>query len=102
ASAVDGLVEQITPQLGMLAPPDDPDRLAEAIVRLRRSDLTLMGAMARRSVSGDWQRHLTAWRRLYARLAQPAAPFHSTWRNWRADIARGLLRDATEIPCHAE
>jgi len=101
ASSVDGLIEQIDRRYGVLVPPDDADRLATAITGLSGADLTLMGAMARRSVSGDWERHLKAWRRLYARLAHPDATFQSAWRNWRADTHM-RLSDAAAFPCTAQ
>jgi glycosyltransferase involved in cell wall biosynthesis len=97
ASRVDGLIEQIDRRIGVLVPPDDVNRLATAIARLSGADLTLMGAMARQSVSNDWQRHLTAWRRLYIRLAQPDASFQSVWRSWLTDIRRARLGDAVEL-----
>ena len=52
-TAVDGLREQITPESGILTPPEDPRSLAEAVIRLR-DDPALragLGAAARRRVA---------------------------------------------------
>jgi len=51
-TAVDGLREQITPQSGLLTPPDDPRSLAEAVIRLRDDGglRATLGAAARRRV----------------------------------------------------
>jgi glycosyltransferase involved in cell wall biosynthesis len=52
ASAVDGLREQVTPDTGILVPPEDPEALAEAILELHRDSerRTKLGAAGRRRV----------------------------------------------------
>ena len=52
ASAVDGLREQVTPDTGILVPPEDPKALAEAILELHRDPerRAALGRGARRRV----------------------------------------------------
>ncbi len=68
ASAVDGLVEQVPSEVGMLVPPDDPDALAAALRRMAEADLGPATLAARRSAAGHVAASAHAWRRLFASL----------------------------------
>jgi glycosyltransferase involved in cell wall biosynthesis len=63
-TSVDGIAEQITPDVGSLVPPDDPDALADAISDLAGSAerRRMLGAAARerviRNFTVEHQAHL--------------------------------------------
>ncbi len=64
ASNVDGLTEQIQ-DCGLLAPPNDPDKLAAAIrtiATVPTQTLTTWGQNARSSVLNAWDNYLEQWR----------------------------------------
>lgn len=61
ASDADGLSEQVAPGHGLLVAAEDPRSLAGAIRTLAGCDRTTMGAMARRSAHGHFDRHVAAW-----------------------------------------
>lgn len=63
ASDVDGLTEQMT-GCGLLVPPNDPEKLAQAIVdlvELPASQLEIWGKNGRRLVSGDNGQYIERW-----------------------------------------
>lgn len=64
ASAVDGLIEQVSPAAGLLVPSDDPAALAAAIVRMRAADICKLGRSARQSAVGHMAASLAAWENL--------------------------------------
>jgi glycosyltransferase involved in cell wall biosynthesis len=66
ASDVDGLSEQVK-SYGVLVPPDEPEKLAEAIVTfsaLSAEILSAWGQQARDSVSDAWDIYLNQWETL--------------------------------------
>jgi glycosyltransferase involved in cell wall biosynthesis len=69
AAKVDGLVEQIAPETGILVDPGDAAALAGAIERLAAADCASLGAAARRSARGALERNIAAWRILLLALA---------------------------------
>jgi glycosyltransferase involved in cell wall biosynthesis len=67
ASDVDGLTEQVQ-DCGLLVPPDDPAKLAEAIahlVSLPAERLQTWGRNGRSAVQGSNERYLTEWKDLF-------------------------------------
>jgi glycosyltransferase involved in cell wall biosynthesis len=60
ASAVDGLCEQVQ-SCGILVPPNDPQKLAEAIASLPDRDLAAWGKAGRDSVVNAWDEFLDRW-----------------------------------------
>jgi glycosyltransferase involved in cell wall biosynthesis len=67
ASDVDGLTEQVQ-DCGLLVPPDDPAKLAEAIaqfVSLPSEQLQTWGRNGRNAVQGSNERYLTEWKALF-------------------------------------
>lgn len=68
---VDGLPEQID-RCGLIVPPEDPARLAEAIASLPERDLVQWGQHARELVRDAWDIHVSRWDALFADLASPA------------------------------
>lgn len=75
ASAVDGLVDQVTSGTGLLADPDDQADLVRAIHALAAADRVQMGTTARAAVSGCFERTVTLWRSLLQHLASPPAVY---------------------------
>lgn len=83
---VDGIAEQLTPETGILVPPDDPRSLADAIVALHRDPgrRAELGAAARARVLASFT------------LEHQAAGLHEAYlaalraqeRRWRCAIAR--------------
>ncbi|CAA7621945.1 glycosyltransferase family 4 protein [Magnetospirillum sp. SS-4] len=67
ASAVDGLVEQVSGN-GLLVPPAAPHALADAIRQMARRDLGKMGAIGRQDARGSWDRFMQQWTHLYSKL----------------------------------
>lgn len=66
ASAVDGLTEQM-PGCGLLIPPNDPEKLAQAIVdlvQLPPSQLVIWGNNGRHLVSSDNGQYIDSWQAL--------------------------------------
>ncbi len=72
ASAVDGLIEQIHQDWGLLVPHDDPISLAAAIIELAKKDRATMGRAARRSAAGSLARKVSEWEELYRAMAPQA------------------------------
>ncbi len=60
AFAVDGLTEQIQ-GCGLLVTPNEPNKLAEAIVSLPQQDLAAWGQAGRASVVNAWSEFLRSW-----------------------------------------
>lgn len=73
ATAVDGLVEQLSPAYGTLVPPDDPAALATAIRALAGRDLAAMGRAARRSAEGHAPAVAAGWRDLLSTVVESRA-----------------------------
>jgi glycosyltransferase involved in cell wall biosynthesis len=67
ASAVDGLVEQISGN-GLLVPPGDVAALADAIHQMTRRDLGRMGEIGRQDVLGSWDHFVEQWTGLYRKV----------------------------------
>lgn len=72
ASAVDGLVEQVSAN-GLLVPAADPNALAEAIQHMCRQDLRRMGAIGRQDVMGSWNTFVQQWTHLYREILPQAS-----------------------------
>lgn len=60
-AGVDGLVEQVSPALGLVVDAANPIDLANGIGRMAAGDLPAMAAAARASVIGDFDRYLWHW-----------------------------------------
>lgn len=70
ASNVDGLTEQM-PGCGLLVPPNDPEKLAQAIVdivQLPASQLAIWGSNGRNLVTGDNGQYIEHWQALLKEL----------------------------------
>ncbi|WP_254568471.1 glycosyltransferase family 4 protein [Oscillatoria sp. HE19RPO] len=67
ASDIDGLREQVS-NCGILVPPEDPVKLAEAIASLGESDLLTWGQNGRHSVQDARDQFLTQWENLLVEL----------------------------------
>ena len=65
-SDVDGLPEQVPPEIGTVVPAEDPARLAAAICALAAADRAPMEAAARRSTKGAYAATLAGWRGILA------------------------------------
>lgn len=75
ASAVDGLVEQIEADAGLLVPPNDPAMLAQAIRELSGYEgLEAMAEAARRSARHHAARSIAAWHDIFAVVASHQTP----------------------------
>lgn len=61
ASAVDGLIEQVSPAAGLLVPSQDPDALAEGIARMMSADINRLGHSARRTAKDHMEMSLAEW-----------------------------------------
>lgn len=72
---VDGLPEQVPPTVGIVVPPDDPVRLAEAIRTLAAADRGPMTRAARHSTQGAFAGAIAAWRAVLSG-ARSKAPAH--------------------------
>lgn len=59
---VDGLPEQVPPEIGMIVPSEDPTRLAAAIRAMATANRPAMAAAARRSTQGAYETTLAGWR----------------------------------------
>ncbi len=59
---VDGLPEQVPPEIGLVVPPEDPERLARAIIAIARADRAPMRIAARKSTEGAYAATLAGWR----------------------------------------
>ena len=60
-SAVDGLPEQVPPEIGIVVPPNDANSIAAAIRQLAGIDRRGMAIRARASTAGAFERTLRAW-----------------------------------------
>lgn len=69
ASDIDGLSEQVR-DCGILVPPEDSVKLAEAIASLGESDLLTWGQKGRKSVKDARDKFLTEWENLLMELTQ--------------------------------
>ncbi len=69
AAAVGGLREVVTPDSGLLIPPDDPPALADALLRLLATSVT--GGRARAEAAFSLTRQVTELRALFAAVARP-------------------------------
>ncbi|MCT7973538.1 glycosyltransferase family 4 protein [Laspinema olomoucense] len=69
ASDIDGLREQVR-DCGILVPPEEPVKLAEAIASLGESDLLTWGQNGRNSVKDARDQFLTQWENLLVELTQ--------------------------------
>ncbi|BAY25002.1 group 1 glycosyl transferase [Calothrix sp. NIES-2100] len=70
ASQVDGLVEQMT-DCGLLVPPDNPEKLAQAIaslITLPQTQLETWGKNGRESVKDAWKEYLSKWKTLLSEI----------------------------------
>jgi D-inositol-3-phosphate glycosyltransferase len=74
ASAVDGLIEQVSPNAGLTVPAGDPEALADAIVRLSQADLGQFSAAARASARAHIETSLRAWQTLFVEIGATEAP----------------------------
>jgi D-inositol-3-phosphate glycosyltransferase len=76
-SNVDGLPEQVPPDIGLIVNPDDVAHLSDAIVKLASLDRAPMSIAARHSTSGAFPRTIDAWRSMLNRpksnARQPAS-----------------------------
>ena len=63
-SAVDGLIDQALPVPELTVLPDDPAALARSIIWLARQDISVLGAMARKSVRRAEADTVTRWNTL--------------------------------------
>ena len=61
-SAVDGLIDQALPVPELTVPPEDPVALAKAITWLARQDISVLGAVARKSVRWTEARTVNGWK----------------------------------------
>jgi glycosyltransferase involved in cell wall biosynthesis len=68
ACAVDGLVEQTSPEWGWLAEPDDIFGLSQAIRAAAGANINVMGLAARCSVAGHLEGSMDRWRELAGTL----------------------------------
>ncbi len=64
---VDGLPEQISTEIGLVVPPEDPAALASSICKLAHANRTEMSVIARKTTDGAYVATLAAWRALLAR-----------------------------------
>lgn len=67
ASQVDGLTEQVS-HCGILVPPQDPVKLAEAIASLPEKDIEALVKIGRQSVEGAWEQYLDEWNTFLRRI----------------------------------
>ena len=74
ASAVDGLIEQVSSGAGLTVPPGDPQALADAIVRLSQMDLGPFSLAARNSARTHIETSLRAWQTLFVEIGALEAP----------------------------
>jgi glycosyltransferase involved in cell wall biosynthesis len=61
---VDGLPEQVPPEIGVIVPSEDPVGLAEAIRAMAAADRAAMALAARRSTRGAYAATLAGWRKV--------------------------------------
>lgn len=69
ASEIDGLTEQVA-HCGVLVPPEDPEKLAQAIASIPEQDLEALGKIARQSVEGAWEKYLDEWDTFLSQITQ--------------------------------
>lgn len=60
ASEIDGLTEQVS-HCGVLVPPQDPEKLAQAIASIPEQDIEALAKIGRQSVEGAWEKYLDEW-----------------------------------------
>lgn len=75
-SDIDGLSEQVDASYGIAVPPDNPERLARAIVALADLDIATMGHAARASARDQFEIHIQRWRQLICGLDRPVQTVH--------------------------
>ncbi|MBD2204668.1 glycosyltransferase family 4 protein [Calothrix sp. FACHB-1219] len=69
ATEIDGLTEQVS-HCGVLVPPQDPEKLAQAIASIPEQDLEALGKIARQSVEGAWEKYLDEWDTFLSQITQ--------------------------------
>ncbi|MBD2200064.1 MULTISPECIES: glycosyltransferase [Calothrix] len=69
ATEIDGLTEQVA-HCGVLVPPQDPEKLAQAIASIPEQDIEALAKIGRQSVEGAWEKYLDEWDTFLSQITQ--------------------------------